>query len=293
MVNTTATRADQIFGYDVIDSAGNNVGSVDNVWVDDATNDLEFVAIKTGWIMGKTHIIPTASAQIDDDSRTITVPYTQDQIKDAPSFSGDAELSPDDENDVYGYYGVNRSTTASPTGLPADGGTYSTGGVNTDYSRGTVDTTDVETSTDRQQVNVPLSEEQLNVGKRQVEAGHVRLRKVVRSEQVEQPVELRHEEVQIERVDAGSGFGGTVPDNAFEEQEIDVPVMREEPVVEKQTQVTGQVQLTKDIETDTQNVGGTVRREDVEVDNTDGVDTDTDSNIGYAGSTTDTTNRSY
>lgn len=321
MNTTTAATPDQLFGYDVIDNGGNKVGSVDNVWVDDATSDLEFVGVKTGWLMGKIHVIPTETAQIDNGNQTITVPYPTDQIKDAPSFSGDDELSPDDENQIYSYYGMDRSTAMSPTGMAAGTGTtadYSSG-TNTDYSRGVVDadsttyaadstayaagdTTAYATgdtanayTTDTDTINVPIVEEELQVGKRQVQTGGVRLRKIVRTEQVQQPVELRREEVDIERIDVGDGVTD-IPDNAFQEQEIDVPVMREEAVVAKQARVVGQVQVSKDVETETQTVGDTIRREDVEVIEDD--DIVTDRNVGNTGYTsnvddTDTTTRRY
>jgi Domain of unknown function (DUF2382) len=64
-------------------------------------------------------------------------------------------------------------------------------------------------------VRVPISEEQVKVGTREVEAGAVRLRKVVHTEVVNQPVELRREEVIVERVVAGTP--GSIPDDAFVE----------------------------------------------------------------------------
>jgi uncharacterized protein (TIGR02271 family) len=249
---TTQTTA-RLYGYDVIDSAGNKAGSVDGVWVDDATNKPEFVSAKTGWLFGKSHIIPIEQATIDDGSQTIQVPYASDQIKDGPSFSTDAELSPDDENQIYDYYGLQRSTAQSPTGYAAGGGPSTT--VQT-MSPGA-------TATGQDQIDVPLSEEELQVGKREVEAGRVRLRKVVRTEQEQVPVELRREDVEIERVPAS---GQDVPSTAFEEQEIDVPVTREEPVISKEARVTGKVQVGKDVETEQRTVGGEVRKEDVEID---------------------------
>jgi sporulation protein YlmC with PRC-barrel domain len=115
MNQASATTPDQIFGYDVYDGDGNNIGSVDNVWVDDATSDLEFIGVKTGWIFGKTHVIPTTEAQIEEGR--ITVPYLESQIKDAPTFPADHELSPTEENDVYNYYGMEQSVVRSPTAL--------------------------------------------------------------------------------------------------------------------------------------------------------------------------------
>ena len=281
-----------MFGCDVMDADGHKIGSVDNVWVDDATSALEFVGVKMGFLMGKTHIIPTADAQIADG--TITVPYNHDLIKDAPSYGGDDELSNEQEQQVYSYYGIQRSDAASPTGL--GGGTTDTS--QTDTTDRTYDTTrtdrDLDTAgTNRDttgfaaqndQAGVVLSEEELQVGKREVESGRVRLRKVVRTEHQEVPVELRREEVTIERVSADNA---DVPGDAFSEQEIEVPVMREEAVVGKQANVTGEVRLNKQVNTETQNVGGDVRREDVEIEGAD--DTVGNRGSGYATDTTRTT----
>ncbi len=110
-----------------------------------------------------------------------------------------------------------------------------------------------------------ISEEQLKVGKREVEEGAVKLRKVVRTETVNQPVQLKREEVVVERVAVGTP--GAVPADAFQEGTISIPLMREEAVVEKTAHVTGEVRLKKNVETETQNIHETVRKEEVEVEN--------------------------
>src|SRR5947209_3090691 len=132
-MNNTQDPA-QLFGYEVHDASGTKIGKVDNVWVDDATNELEFVGVKTGWLMGMTHVIPVASAQIADGS--IQVPIAEDQIKNAPSFSGDEELTPEQEDEIYSYYGEGRSTQESPTGLAAGEGTGFTSGTTGEYGTG-------------------------------------------------------------------------------------------------------------------------------------------------------------
>lgn len=266
-MNNGTTAPENLFGTEIMDSAGDKVGKVDGVWVDDATDELEFVGVKLGFIVGKTHLIPMANGQVADG--TITVPYSKDQIKDAPNFGTDDELSPENEDEIYSYYGIDRSTAGSPTGLPTgeDRGVR-TDTATTDYAASRTRDTGYDGDTSRDQ-SVTLHEEELQVGKREVEAGRVRVRKVVRTEHQEVPVELRREEVEIERVPAtGNVVGGT----AFGEQEIDVPVMREEAVVEKETHATEQVRLNKTAQTETETVGGDVRREDVEIDQ----DTETD-----------------
>jgi len=108
-----------------------------------------------------------------------------------------------------------------------------------------------------------LSEEELRVGKRQVETGGVRLRKVIRTETVNQPVELAHEEIVIERVPA---TGGQPSGEAFSGQDIYIPLRREEAVMQKESRVREEVRATKRTDVERKDVSGTVRREDVEIE---------------------------
>jgi uncharacterized protein (TIGR02271 family) len=117
------------------------------------------------------------------------------------------------------------------------------------------------------EIRVPVREERLNVEKRQGEMGSVDIRKGVETEQVNIPVELRHEEVTVNRVDvrdrpvaAGEMAG------AFEEGTIRVPVRGEEAVVSKEAMVTGEVVVDRDMKTERQTISDTVRKERVDVD---------------------------
>lgn len=76
--------ADRCFGYDGLDASDNKIGSVNDAWVDHATDALKFIGVKTDWPLGKMHIVPIANAQDNDASQRHNVPYLEDQIKDAP-----------------------------------------------------------------------------------------------------------------------------------------------------------------------------------------------------------------
>ncbi len=115
-----------------------------------------------------------------------------------------------------------------------------------------------------EQRDIILKEEQLKVGKREVSAGEVQIRKTVHSEQVNIPVELKREDVVIERVSASDVRAGTVASN-FQEEVIEVPLTREEAVVSKEAHVTGAVRVAKTSTAETQTVSDSVRKEDVEV----------------------------
>jgi uncharacterized protein (TIGR02271 family) len=111
---------------------------------------------------------------------------------------------------------------------------------------------------------VPLSQEEVKVGKRTVSAGEVRVRKTVSTEQVNVPVELKREDAVIEHVPAHE-VGSSVKE-PFQEERIEVPLSREEPVVEKETRVTGGVRVRKTEGVEQETIQESVRREDVDID---------------------------
>jgi uncharacterized protein (TIGR02271 family) len=116
-------------------------------------------------------------------------------------------------------------------------------------------------------IRVPVREERLDVEKRQGQIGEVGIRKTVESEQVNVPVELRHEEVTVDQVD--------VPDrpvaagemaNAFKEGTIRVPVRGEEAFAQKEAVVTGEVVVNREVQAERQTVSDTIRKERVDID---------------------------
>lgn len=251
-----------IYDYDVLDRNGRRIGPLTGFWVDEATNKPEFASVKTGWLMGKNHVIPIRDAQIDHGNRAIRIQYEERLIRDAPGFAVDQDLSSDEEDRVYQHYGLQRSLRRSPTGLPRGGPATGAAGnlPRGELGRGEAGRTE----------EIPLHEERVDVGKRQVEEGVVRLRKVVRTEVRDVPVELRRERVDIERVPASElrGTSARGP-GAFQEEEITMRERREEPVIEKSREVVGGVRATTREETERENVRTETRREDVEVDRDD------------------------
>ncbi len=118
-------------------------------------------------------------------------------------------------------------------------------------------------------IRVPVYEEEMVVGKRQEQVGDVHLRKEVVQEQESIPVTLRHEEVTVERVPVTEQASQADLQHAFQDQDIEVPVMGQEAVVGKQTQEVEEVRLHKGAVQEQQQVSGTVRKERVTVDGTD------------------------
>ena len=109
-----------------------------------------------------------------------------------------------------------------------------------------------------QERRITLAEEQLAVGKRQVQAGEVELRKTVETQHVQQQVGLTREEVAIERRPLTAADAG---DLSIGEETIRVPLTREEAVVEKRVVPTEEVVVRTREVTDTQTVEADLRKE--------------------------------
>jgi len=111
---------------------------------------------------------------------------------------------------------------------------------------------------------IPVVEEQLRVGKREVGRGNVRVRSYVVERPVEEQVSLRNETVDVERkpVDRPVAAG----DRVFQDKQIEAVERREEPVVSKEARVIEEVGLRKNVDTRTETVRDTVRKQEVEVE---------------------------
>lgn len=112
--------------------------------------------------------------------------------------------------------------------------------------------------------NIELREEELRVEKERVEAGEVRLRKEVVEENRTIDVPVTREEVVVEK----RSVGGRRPASGQvgEDAEISVPVMEEKIEVEKTPVVREEVSLKKKQVQDTRQVSDTVKREEAWVD---------------------------
>ena len=242
-------------GRNAVDSDGDKIGSIDEIYMDTQTGKPEWLAVKTGMFGSKVTFIPIAEAsEADGDVR---VPYDKAQVKDAPTAEADGELSQDEEAALYSHYGLDYSESRSDTGLP-DGN----GGQQTDR-----DAVGHDTSGPTTDDAMTRSEEELRVGKTQRESGRARLRKYVTTEQVQKTVPVKREEVRVERepiTDANVGAAKDGP--AISEEEHEVVLHEEEIITEKRAVPKERVRMDKQTVTDEQTVSEEVRKEQIEAD---------------------------
>lgn len=235
-----------LYDCDVIDNRGEKIGSVKRVWLEDGTGRPMWAEVHTGLFGMKESFVPIQQGQVAGGA--ITVPVAKEQVKDAPSVhtSGD-HMSDEEQEMLYRHYGM--KIPQAKTGEHDRLGDRRGG-------------RDGRRAGDAAEVT--LSEEKLDVGTRSVESGRVRLVKHTVTEQRDITVPVTHEEVRVVREPAEGGTG-----RAFADEQAEVTLHREEPVVQKRTEAVERVRLEKDAVTEQKNIKGEVRKERVEVERDD------------------------
>jgi uncharacterized protein (TIGR02271 family) len=239
-------------GQDLYDRNGDKIGTIEEIYLDAQTGEPEWALVNTGMFGTKSSFVPLQEA--DDDGDTLRVPYEKAQVKDAPSMDPDGELSQEDESELYAHYGLDYSESRSDSGLP-EGGSAGAPPVGEDTSGPTTDNA------------MTRSEEELRVGKTEQEAGRVRLRKYVVQDEVAQTVPVKREEVRIEREPVTDANVDDAMDGpAISEEEHEVVLHEEQPVVEKNVVARERVRLDKETVTEDAEVSEEVRKERIEAD---------------------------
>jgi uncharacterized protein (TIGR02271 family) len=241
-------------GRTVVDRDGDKVGTVEEIYLDRSSGEPEWIAVKTGMFGTRVSFVPIGDASSSGDD--VRIAHEKSLVKDAPNVDADGELSPEEERRLYQHYGRtdydqwNDASEDRTEGRPGGGDT-----VGRDVSGPTTDDA------------MTRSEEEVEVGTHRRETGRARLRKHVVTEQVETTVPVQREEVRIERepiTDANAGDALDGPE--ISEEEHEVTLHAEEPVVEKRTVPKERVRLDKDVHTSEETVSEDVRKERIEAE---------------------------
>jgi uncharacterized protein (TIGR02271 family) len=255
-------------GRTMVDPAGDKLGTIDAIYLDDDTGQPEWATVTTGLFGTKATFVPLAQAQAMGDS--VQAPYDKQRVKDAPNMQADGQLSQGEEAELYRHYGLDYTESRSDSGLPAATG-HDIDSRDRDRD-GLYD--DVQDSAVGRDASGPTaddavtrSEEELHVGTQARERGRARLRKYVTTEQQQVSVPVRREEVRVERepiTDANLDAATSGPD--ISEEEHEVTLHEETPVVEKRVVPRERVRLDTETVTEQRQVGEEVRKEQIEVE---------------------------
>jgi uncharacterized protein (TIGR02271 family) len=277
---TSPEQWNDIIGSTAIDADGDKVGKVGQIYLNDATSDPEWVTVSTGLFGTKESFAPLYGAQPGDGELRLAV--TKQLIKDAPNIDTDGHLDGSEIDTLYQHYSGHLNRTSTPgtgdsTSTTGTTDTTRTGGGYTDQGteyadRGAAGTDRTAAGTEGRDTSGPTtddamtrSEERLNVGKETVEAGRARLRKYVVTENVTRTVPVSHEEVRVEREPITDANRDSALDGpAITEEEHEVSLNAERPVVDKEAVPVERVRLGTETVTDEAQINEDVRKEQIE-----------------------------
>ncbi|HEU4881147.1 MAG TPA: DUF2382 domain-containing protein [Longimicrobium sp.] len=230
-----------IRGWDVVAGDGSRLGKVDDLLVDTQANKVRYVDVDVEG--GDRHVtVPIGYARLEETRHQVLVDgLGSEQMQALPSYTRGA-ITRDYEEQVGRAFNVGTAAATSDF-----------------YEH------DAFRSNDRE-MRLTLNEEQLSVGKRQVEAGEVGVHKTVETEHVHENVQVRHEEVEVERRPIRDPLAAGAGQITETEDEIRIPLMAEEVVVEKRVVPTEELVVRKREVVETEGVDTTLRRETAEVD---------------------------
>jgi len=233
-------------GHQIVDSSGDALGTIDDIYLDQGTDNPDWALVDTG---GGSTLVPLVGAVAKGDR--IQVQFETAKVKGAPGVLADQELSQQEERELYEYYGVAHSGAEPDTAAPEDAG-------------GAVSSSTTSLTSDNAMTR---SEEELRVGTVKRETGRARLRKYITTEQVQTTVPVQREEVRIEReAITEANMGDAMDGPALSEEEHEIVLESEEIVVDKQVVPKERIRLDKDVITEQRQVTDEVRKEQIEIE---------------------------
>jgi uncharacterized protein (TIGR02271 family) len=245
-MTTEMTHAYDWQGRTLQDRNGDKIGTIDALYLDQQTDKPEWALVNTGLFGTKSTFVPLAGATPRGEG--VVVKVEAQQVKDAPKMEADEQLSEQQEAELFRYYGIDYTTEGSVTATDDDRAAvgHDTSGPTTDNA-------------------MTRSEEELRVGTAKHERGRARLRKYVVTEEVQQTVPVQREEVRIEREPiTGENVDQAVSGPEISEEEHEVVLHEEQPVVEKRVVPKERVRLDKETVVDEQTVSEELRKEQIE-----------------------------
>ncbi|MDD7967839.1 PRC and DUF2382 domain-containing protein [Actinomycetospora lemnae] len=269
-------------GRTLYDAHGSKIGRIVEIYLDQEGGQAEWALVHTGLLGTKQTFVPLRGAQAEGDDLRAQV--RKEQAQEAPHIDADSELSEGDEQRLFQHYEIPYTDEGSTTARGgADSGTGATGGESSwtgrqpeqgraqgeERAAGRGEGHDVSgPNTDEAMTR---SEEELRVGTETRERGRARLRKYVVTETETHTVPVSREEVRVEREPITEANRDAATDGpAISEEEHEVVLHEERPVVGKETVPKERVRVSKDVEREQEQVSDQVRKEQVETDDSTG-----------------------
>jgi uncharacterized protein (TIGR02271 family) len=277
---TTQEQLRELRGATAYDCDGDKLGPIGQLYFDDNTDQPKWITVNTGLFGMNESFVPLQGAQFGGDR--VTLAYDKATIKDAPNVDGERHLDVEEERQLYRHYGLDYGgdyDTGDGTGSAGQrAGRHerrddtATGVVGRETGRDVTERTEgYDTSGPTTDTAMTRSEERLRAGTETQEVGRARLRKHVVTEHEQVTIPVSHEEVRVERepiTDANRGAAEDGP--AISEEEHEVTLRAERPVVTTETEAVERVRLGTETVREQETVSGEVRKEQIELDDDSG-----------------------
>jgi hypothetical protein len=102
-------------GYKVYDNAGEKIGKVDDLFVDEHDRE-EYIGVKMGFFGLRSTLIPMDVARVNERDRSIEVADSRDHVKEAPHFADDDDITPEFERRIRSHFGLEGEESSSERG---------------------------------------------------------------------------------------------------------------------------------------------------------------------------------
>ena len=260
-----------IRGWDVKDAQGKYIGEVDELLFDKQSMKVRYIIVDLDGneldLDARDVLVPIGMAELHDKGDDVLLPsVTAAQLAALPEYNED-KFNDESENSIRNVFsGAAGAAGAALTGANSNRDEFYAHEHFSDenlYQRRRQGTTEDTT--------IPVIEEQLQVGKKVVETGGVRLRSRVIETPVEEEVRLKEEHVRVER--EAVNRPATAAD--FKEGTVEVREEAEVPVVSKEARVVEEVTLNKEVKEHEHTINETLRSTEVDVEKLDKGDVQT------------------
>jgi stress response protein YsnF len=271
----TREQVPSVLDHTVYDQEGKKIGQAGHVFLDDTTGEPEWASVRTGMFGNHESFVPIHDARLVEDH--VEVPCTKAQVKDAPHVDVDSggHLSEREERELYRHYGVDWDAGRRRQGMAqgdVSGGTAGAAGMAGTAAASGPGRERGRMPDDRMERGTPddamtRTEERMRVHTEREDAGRARLRKYVVTEEVQQTVPLRHDEVRVEREPiTDANREQAMRGEAFREDEHEVALHRERAVADTEAVPVERVRMVPEEHIEQETVRGQVRKERIDAD---------------------------
>ncbi|HZH95813.1 MAG TPA: PRC and DUF2382 domain-containing protein [Flavisolibacter sp.] len=258
-----------IRGWDVKDASGKQLGEVEDLIFDYETRKVRYLVVDLEEndfdLDDKEVLVPIGIAELhENDDDVILQGVSAEQMRSLPEYDED-RFDTDHETSIRNVFGGLGGAALGAGGMAGSSNNNSDFYNNEQFNdenlyrnrRGKV-------QTENENV-IPVVSEELQVGKKELETGGLRLRSRVVETEVSEDVNLREENVNVER----TAVDRLATEADLREDTIEMKEFKEVPVVNKEARVVEEISLSKEVTEREETISDTVRNTEVDIDEDD------------------------